>query len=123
MDSDAFTVFILEASPCKEVPKERCSFWAPVDLATGRPFGANQPRHIKLGPGQTVTTVVNPAGLRWERQILSTWPDRKLQEAVEPGTYRLYIEVERTPGANRVRSDGIDVLVLGGNIELGRSAP
>lgn len=96
-------------------------YWAPVDLATGRPYGANQPRRIALHPHAPLVATLSPASLLWQRQISSVWPDRKLQEVVPPGRYRLYLEVQGR-GDLRARSNKVEVVVAAGGLSIAASA-
>src|SRR5262245_12217365 len=84
-------------------------YWAPVDLGTGQPYGANQPRHLRLRPGQILTATLQPAALLWDRSISSVWPSRPLGEVVPSGRYSLRLEIEGPQPGHRATSNSLAV--------------
>ena len=111
IDTQAHTTIVLEPHAPQPSAPSAADYWAPVDLTTGRPYGANQPRHLILKSGQRLVAALSPTNLGWDRQISSAWPQRTLQEAVPPGRYSLHLEIEDTLSTHRARSNELAVVV------------
>lgn len=86
-------------------------YWAPVDLETGRPYFANNPRHLNLKAGQSIRRILAPASLFWNRKISSVWPEQPLCEAVPYGRYELRLEIQGPRGASSSKSNPLEVEV------------
>jgi hypothetical protein len=100
IEGDVYPFFILEPSSANsESNRNYASFWAPVDLNTGRCYGANQPKRLVLRPAQVIEVEVAPNKLFWARRISSQWPDHLLENSVPNGLYSLLLEIEG-PGSN-----------------------
>jgi hypothetical protein len=94
------------------------AYWAPVDLGTSRPYGANEPRHMNLVPGGAIKAHLTPTSLLWERSISSVWPNKKLGEAVPKGRYTLHLEVELPAPAPILKSNPLAVVVDGNDSKV-----
>jgi hypothetical protein len=119
IEEQVHTVLILEPSKAGASPGAEDGYWAPVDVGTARHYGANQPRHLSLSPGQILRSVLSPKALLWDRSISSMWPSRTLVDAVPSGRYSLYLEVEGpAPSHIRVRSNRLVAIVENGRLSL-----
>src|SRR5260221_1820668 len=105
IDADVHTSLVLEPSASQSPRPASGGYWAPVDLATGRRYGANQPRRLLLRSGRALVAQVSPAELFWDRQISSVWPSRKLHEAVPAGRCSLHLELEEVATTRRARCE------------------
>jgi hypothetical protein len=97
---DIYPAFILEpTSKNSESNRNFGSFWAPVDLDTGRTYGANKPRRITLRPQQVLEVEVAPNKLLWDLRISSRWPNHLIENIAPSGLYSLYLALG-VPGSN-----------------------
>jgi len=124
IEGEVYPVLILEPSSTgSESDRNYNSFWAPVDLDTGRPYGANQPRGLALRPGQVLELAVAPDTLLWDRCISSVWPNQLLAESVPNGLYSLLLNMEGPGIGARAVSNRLPVAVNQGTIRLLREEP
>jgi hypothetical protein len=123
IDTDVHTTMVLEPSGSQSPGRTSSGYWAPVDLATGQRYGANQPRHLLLRTGRALIADLLPARLLWDRQISALWPSRPLQEAVPAGGYNLHFEVEEVGTTRRARSNDVEVFVDGAAIRFASDKP
>jgi len=92
-------------------------YWAPVDLETGRPYGANQPRRLRMEPGHVRKFEVVPGDLLWDSVISSVLPDRPLAQVVPSGSYGPFVVIQG-PGEDRLSSNRLVVTVKDSVLEL-----
>jgi hypothetical protein len=87
-------------------------FWAPIDVATGRPLPLERSRRTwRLEPGQTVGHRLDLSRLKWNQSIGALWPDWPLREVVPSGRYRAWVEIHLLSGSEgtEVRSPELDL--------------
>jgi hypothetical protein len=106
--------------------RERESFWAPLDPATGTRYqGAvrvspgqpippqPKPRRMKLAAHQSRRITIKLKQLNWAKRLSSVWPASSLNVVVPPGQYALVLEVVSETSNATVRSNESTVEVMG----------
>jgi hypothetical protein len=115
--ADVHISLSLESTAPKTTLDPGTGYWAPVDLDTGLPYGANQPRHLRLRPHETIERVIAPSALSWARDVSAVWPSQELRNAVPNGRYILHLKIEG-PGKERTRSNALAVVVDAGTLSI-----
>jgi hypothetical protein len=63
------------------------AYWAPVDIASAKPYTADAAPELVLEPGHTLVVAIDLADLAWAPRRSSVWPRSSLSEAVPAGDY------------------------------------
>jgi hypothetical protein len=94
-----------------EVEAMRDTYWAPVDLPSGKPLLPNTLSRLPPFSGK-LACQVSACELLWSRSISSTWPAGKFGDTVPSGMYRLSVAIELVaPDGHRQRTVSNHVLI------------
>lgn len=88
-------------------------YWCPVDILNKRHLPANSPSMISLNIGASINSTIKISDLGWDLCLSSMWPQKNFYALIEPGKYKLRLDVEILEGSDpgRIFSNGVEFTI------------